>query len=199
MSVNHKWFNQCRQSVSHARKWQINTNHINCLQSSNSMIQTNQRINKLMSQVDQVRMFCVILHKTWQFRRKIAFPIQLMGCGMRNEDSVRCRALAKTLPLDGQRMNHSRRERSMEGKRDAVMCSFHGWLPFSLPLPLLPLLLSLSLPSALLGGWVTRRKCLGSASVGLKTRCVAWRWWGRDATETKYKPTYRDTSEDRRQ
>lgn len=59
--------------------------------------------------------------------------------------------------------------------------------------------LSFPLPSALLGGWVTRRKCLGSASVGPKTRCVAWRWWGRDATETKYKPAYRDTSEGRGQ
>lgn len=83
-----------------------------------------------------------------------------------------------------------------EGK-DAVMCSFHGWLPLSLSFCLGSR--SLSLCSALLGGWVTRRKCLGSANVGLKTRCVAWRWWGRDATETKYKPAYRDTSEDRGQ
>lgn len=73
------------------------------------------------------------------------------------------------------------------------MANFRSRFPSSI------LFLSLSVPSALLGGWVTRRKCLGSASVGLKTRCVAWRWWGRDATETKYKPAYRDTSEGRGQ
>lgn len=36
--------------------------------------------------------------------------------GLWEEDSVRCRALAKALPLDGQGMNHSRTEQGMEGK-----------------------------------------------------------------------------------
>lgn len=116
---------------------------------------------------------------------------------MRNKDSVRCRVLAENLSFGRARDESLQSRAEHRGKRgkDAVMCSFRSRLPFSLS----PSPRSRSLPSALLGGWVTRRKCLGSASVGLRTRCVAWRWWGRDATETKYKPAYRDTSESRGQ
>lgn len=67
-----------------------------------------------------------------------------MGCGMRNKDSVRCRALAKALPLDGQGMNHSRLAQSMEGKRERCRDVFVPWLTSALAFPCL-----LSLPLSL--------------------------------------------------
>lgn len=36
---------------------------------------------------------------------------------MRNKDSVQCSGLAEAPPLDRQGMNHSRRERRMQGKK----------------------------------------------------------------------------------
>lgn len=71
--------------------------------------------------------------------------MELMGCGMRNKDSVRCRALAKALPLDGQRMNHSRLEQSMEGKRERCRDVFVPRLTSALAFPLSTLSLSPSL------------------------------------------------------
>lgn len=125
-----------------------------------------------MGQVDQVGKSLSNSPQNVTIYRKIALQ---QGCGTRNKDGVQCRLLAKALPLDGQGMNHSRLEQSIEGKMPWCV---HSVADFR-SLQVYPRQSTLSLPSALQGGWVTRRKCLGSASVGLKTRCVAWRWWGK--------------------
>lgn len=68
-----------------------------------------------------------------------------MGCGMKNKDSVRCRALAKALPLDRQGMNHFKLEQSMEGKRERCRDVFVPCLTSALASPVYSLSLSFQL------------------------------------------------------